>query len=75
MGKLVVTRKVGESIVIGEDVVVTVLSDKDGKHRIQIDAPDQISVHRKEVFERIQSGAEFHGEGRVGFISKGGLTA
>ncbi|MFK7857125.1 MAG: carbon storage regulator CsrA [Granulosicoccus sp.] len=52
---LVVSRGFGESIVIGDDITVTILSIH-GKHiRIGIDAPREVSVHRKEIYVRIQA--------------------
>lgn len=53
---LILTRRVGESVVIGEDVMVTVVG-VDGKQvRVGIKAPKTVPVHREEVFERIQEG-------------------
>ncbi len=53
---LILTRRVGESVVIGEDVTVTVLGVKGNQVRIGINAPKQVAVHREEIFERIKSG-------------------
>jgi carbon storage regulator len=53
---LILTRRVGESVVIGEDVVVTVLGVKGNQVRIGINAPKTVAVHREEIFERIKSG-------------------
>ncbi|MCW4629620.1 carbon storage regulator CsrA [Marinomonas sp. RS-M-Aa-14] len=53
---LVVTRKVGESINIGKDIRVTPLSIKGMQVRLGIEAPKDISVHREEIYERIQAG-------------------
>ena len=50
---LVLTRKTGESIVIGNDVVVTVLEVRGDQIRIGIDAPRSIQVHREEVYEQV----------------------
>jgi carbon storage regulator len=52
---LVLTRKVGQSIVIGEDVEVVVLEVRGEQVRIGIKAPKHVMVHRKEVYEQIQS--------------------
>jgi carbon storage regulator len=54
---LILTRRVGESVVIGEDVTVTVLGVKGNQVRIGINAPKHVAVHREEIFERIKNGA------------------
>ena len=59
---LILTRRVGESVVIGEDVVVTVLGVKGNQVRVGINAPKTVAVHREEIFERIKSGRA-QGEG------------
>ena len=51
---LILTRRVGESVVISDDVTVTVLGVKGNQVRIGVDAPREVSVHREEIFERIQ---------------------
>lgn len=53
---LILTRRVGESVVIGEDVTVTVLGVKGNQVRIGINAPKTVAVHREEIYERIKSG-------------------
>ena len=53
---LILTRRVGESVVIGEDVTVTVLGVKGNQVRIGINAPKHVAVHREEIYERIKSG-------------------
>ena len=50
---LILTRRIGEKVIIGENVKVTVLSVKGNQVRIGIDAPRDISVNREEVYERI----------------------
>lgn len=52
---LVLSRRVGESIVIGSDVVVTVLEVRGDIIRIGVDAPREVTVHRSEVFEQIEA--------------------
>ena len=51
---LILTRKVGESIMIGDDVTVTVLSASRNKIRLGIAAPLAVEVHREEIFNKIQ---------------------
>lgn len=51
---LILTRRVGESIMIGEEVVVTVLGVKGNQVRIGVNAPKEVSVHREEIYERIK---------------------
>ena len=50
---LVLTRKVGESVVISEDVYCTVVGYRDGEVRLAFDAPQSIPVHRDEIQRRI----------------------
>ena len=50
---LVLTRKVGESVVIGEDIYCTVVGYRDGEVRLAFDAPQSIPVHRDEIQRRI----------------------
>ena len=50
---LVLTRKIGEGIVIGDDVTVTVIETKGGNIRIGIDAPKNKKIYRQEVYEKI----------------------
>ena len=50
---LILTRRVGESLRIGDEVSVTVLGIKGSQVRIGVNAPKSISVHREEVYERI----------------------
>lgn len=52
---LVLSRKKHESIVINDDIVITVVEIRDGKIRLGISAPADVSIHRKEVYEAIQN--------------------
>jgi carbon storage regulator len=51
---LILTRRPGETLIIGDDVTITVLGVKGGQVRIGINAPKDVSVHRQEVYDRIQ---------------------
>ena len=51
---LVLTRQVGETINIGDDITVTVVGVKGNQVRIGVNAPREVEVHRQEIFERIQ---------------------
>ncbi len=55
---LILTRKVGESLMIGEEITVTVLGVKGNQVRIGVNAPKDVAVHREEIYNRIQSGDE-----------------
>jgi len=52
---LILTRKVGEVIMIGDDIMVKVLGVRSGQVKIGVEAPRALPVHRQEIFERIQS--------------------
>ena len=51
---LILTRRVGESLMIGDNVTVTVLGVKGNQVRIGVNAPKDVAVHRQEIYERIQ---------------------
>lgn len=51
---LILTRRVGESVMIGDDVTITVLGVKGNQVRLGVNAPKDVAVHREEIYERIQ---------------------
>ena len=57
---LILTRRVGETLMVGDEVTVTVLGVKGNQVRIGVKAPKHVSVHREEIYERIR--AEQQGE-------------
>ena len=52
---LILTRRVGETLIIGDDVKITVLGVRGHQVRLGVDAPRSVSVHREEIYKRIQS--------------------
>ena len=65
---LILTRRVGETLMIGDEVVVTVLGVKGNQVRIGVNAPKDVAVHREEIYQRIQK----EKDGDVGELVEGG---
>ena len=60
---LILTRRVGETVMIGHDVTVTVLGVKGNQVRIGVNAPKSVAVHREEIYERIKREEQGLGSG------------
>ncbi len=69
---LILTRRVGETVMIGNDVTVTVLGVKGNQVRIGINAPKSVAVHREEIYERIKREQQGLDEPSNGLQSRSG---
>lgn len=59
---LILTRRVGETLMVGDDVTVTVLGVKGNQVRIGVNTPKEVAVHREEIYQRIQREKDGGGE-------------
>ena len=69
---LILTRKLGETLMVGDEVTVSVLGIKGNQVRIGINAPKEVSVHREEIYERIKAEEQEQWEIRGSSLATGG---
>ena len=63
---LILTRRVGESLMVGDEVTITVLGVKGNQVRVGVKAPKEVAVHREEILNRIEEGASEDSRAKTG---------
>ena len=58
---LILTRRIGEKLMIGDDISVTILGVKGNQVRIGVHAPEDVAIHREEIYDRVRDEAEAEG--------------
>jgi carbon storage regulator len=61
---LILTRRIGEKLIIGDEISVTILDVKGSQVRIGVHAPDDVSIHREEIYNRIQAEQQVAAKGK-----------
>ena len=69
---LILTRRVGQTVMIGQDIAVKIVEVKKGQVRLGIEAPREVAVHREEVHERIKNETGFNRRSNVTGMSRNG---
>ena len=67
---LILTRRVGETLMVGDDVTVTVLGVKGNQVRLGVNAPREVAVHREEIYERIKAEKQAMSNRRLRLIDR-----
>jgi len=67
---LVLTRRIGETLMVGDEVTVTILSVKGNQVRIGVNAPEEVAVHREEIYERIKAEEQTMRNRRIRFADR-----
>ena len=71
---LILTRRVGETVMIGNDVTVTILGVKGNQVRVGINAPKNVAVHREEIYERIKREERCNSDDKSNDVTENGVA-
>lgn len=72
---LILTRRVGETVVVGDEITVTVLGIKGNQIRCGINAPKRVAVHREEIYERIKREERCDADDKSKAVTENGVAA